>query len=104
MKNRYLGQSFDKLLASQMKKPGFKREWKKLEPEYQLMKSLIEAREKTGISQTELASRIGTKQPALSRLERGAYKKASMETLHKIADALGFDLVVSLAPKKRKAA
>lgn len=104
MNNRHLGQSFDKYLAGQMKRPAFKKAWKEQEPEYDLMKRLIEAREGRGLSQADLAKLIGTKQPALSRLEKGAYKKASVETLVKVADALGLKLVFSLEPKKHKAA
>jgi transcriptional regulator with XRE-family HTH domain len=56
-------------------------------------------RERAGITQKELAVKIGTKQPALSRLERGGFKKASVETLKKIADALDAQLVIKLHPK-----
>lgn len=104
MKNPHIGQSFDKYLAGQMKHPAFKKAWKEQEPEFDLMRRLIEAREGRGFSQAKLAKLIGTKQPALSRLEKGAYKKASMETLVKVADALGLKLVFSLVPKKHKAA
>lgn len=104
MKNPHIGQSFDKYLAGQMKRPGFKKAWKEHEPEYDLVKRLIEAREGRGFSQAKLAKLIGTKQPALSRLEKGAYKKASMETLAKVADALGLELVFALVPKKNKTA
>jgi transcriptional regulator with XRE-family HTH domain len=36
---------------------------------------------KEGITQEELARRIGTKQSVISRLERGAFSKATLETL-----------------------
>ena len=71
-----------------MKNPEFKKAWHDLDTEFELFESMIKAREKAGLSQTELAKRIGTKQPALSRLEKGGFKKATVETLKKIADAL----------------
>jgi len=50
-----------------------------------------EAREAAGISQTELARRLGSHQSAIARLEAGqAY--LNMRTLERIADALGFDI------------
>jgi len=61
---------------------------------------MLKAREKAGLTQDELAEKIGTKQPALSRLERGSFKKASVETLRKIADVLDARLVIKLQPKK----
>ena len=83
-----------------MKNPEFKKAWKDLDQEFALLESMIKLREKAGITQNELAARIGTKQPALPRLERGGFKKASVETLKKIADALDAQLVIKLQPKR----
>jgi transcriptional regulator with XRE-family HTH domain len=52
------------------------------------------------LTQQELAERIGTKQPALSRLEKGGFEKANIETLRKIANALNYKLIVRFEPKK----
>ena len=52
------------------------------------------------MTQDELAKKIGTKQPALSRLEKGGFEKANIETLRKIAEALDYKLTVKLEPKK----
>jgi transcriptional regulator with XRE-family HTH domain len=60
------------------------------------LESIIEARERAGITQEELAKRIGTKQPAISRLERGGFGKATVETLQKIAEALDAKLVIRM--------
>ena len=78
-----------------MKNPKFKKAWKDLDAEFELLESILKLKEKAGISQLRLAEKIGTKQPALSRLERGGFKKVSVETLRKIADALD----VRLEPK-----
>ncbi|MBI5408793.1 MAG: helix-turn-helix transcriptional regulator [Nitrospirae bacterium] len=83
-----------------MKDPGFKKAWHDLDPEFELLESFIKAREKAGLSQAELARRIGTKQPALSRLETGRFTKATLETLKKIADALDMRLIVRLQKKR----
>jgi len=85
--------------AQQMKKPGFKKAWHELDAEFELLESMLKLREQSGMTQQTLAEKIGTKQPALSRLERGGFKNASMETLSKIADALDARLVVRLEPK-----
>ncbi|HBI23114.1 MAG TPA: transcriptional regulator [Nitrospiraceae bacterium] len=83
-----------------MKDPEFKKAWDDLEPEFELLGSMIKARERKKISQAELAKRLGTKQSAISRLERGAFSKATVETLKKIADALDSRLVIKLQAKK----
>jgi ribosome-binding protein aMBF1 (putative translation factor) len=102
MKGTYTrGRTLEEHIAEQMKNPAFKKAWHDLDPEFELLESMIKAREKAGVTQKELAKRIGTKQPALSRLERGGFGKATVETLKKIADALDMRLVVKLQPKTR---
>ena len=98
------GMTIDEDIAEQMKNPEFRKAWHDLDAEFELLESMIKAREKAGISQGELARKIGTKQPALSRLERGGFSKATVETLRKIADALDMRLVVKLQKKERGAA
>ncbi|MCX5902321.1 MAG: helix-turn-helix transcriptional regulator [Proteobacteria bacterium] len=94
------GRTLKEYSAEQMKNPEFKMAWKDLDQEFMLLESMIRMREKAGITQKELAAKIGTKQPALSRLERGGFRKASVETLKKIADALDAQLVIKLSPKR----
>jgi ribosome-binding protein aMBF1 (putative translation factor) len=50
-------------------------------------------RERMGLTQTELAERMGTTQPTIARLEAGGVTP-SLNTLQRTADALGLELVV----------
>ena len=93
------GRTLEEHIAEHIKDPEFKKAWHNLDPEFELLESMIKAREKAGLTQAELAKRIGTRQPALSRLERGGFKKATVETLKKIADALDTRLVIKLQAK-----
>jgi ribosome-binding protein aMBF1 (putative translation factor) len=90
------GRTLDEHIAESMKDPEFKKAWHALDPEFVLLESIIKAREKAGITQAELAKRIGTKQSVISRLEHGGFSKATLETLKKVADALGTKLVIKL--------
>jgi transcriptional regulator with XRE-family HTH domain len=63
------------------------------------LEGIIKARKKAGLTQEDLDRRIGTKQPALSRLEKGGFETAKIETLRKIADALNLRLIVKLESK-----
>jgi ribosome-binding protein aMBF1 (putative translation factor) len=85
--------------TQQMNKPGFKKGRQELDAEFELLESMLSLRKRAGMTQQRLAEKIGTKQPALSRLEQGGFKKTSMETLSKIAGALDARLVVRLEPK-----
>jgi len=55
---------------------------------------ILDARIKTGISQSSLAKKIGTKQPSIARAENGEVI-AGIEFLHKIAKALKLKLIVN---------
>ena len=56
-----------------------------------------EAREAAGLSQRELASRMGTSQAAVARLEAGGVG-ATLTTLQRVAGALDLELTVDLRP------
>jgi len=94
------GRTLKDYIADQMKNPEFKKAWDDLDPEFRVLKAMIKAREKSGMSQAELARRLGTKQSVVSRLERGAFSKASLETIKKVADALDMRLELRLHHKK----
>lgn len=56
------GRTLKEHIQEKMQDPEFKKAWDELDPEFELLESLIKAREKAGITQEELAKRIGTKQ------------------------------------------
>lgn len=63
-------------------------------PEERGLGALVRAqREKRGVSQAELAERIGSTQPAIARLEAGRVRP-TIDTLERVARALGLRLVV----------
>ena len=74
-----------------------RKEYRKLEPEFQLAESLITARLKKGWTQAELARRVGMQQPNIARLEGGNYDRVSLPTLKKIARALGTKIRIRLS-------
>jgi predicted transcriptional regulator len=91
--------NFEEFEAKLLEKPEIRREYETLKPKYDMIRSLIKRRNQLQISQTELARIIGTKQPAISRLEKGDYN-TTLNTFFKVADAL--DLEVSIRVRKPK--
>lgn len=75
--------------------PEIKAEYDRLEPEYQIIRAIIDKRLKKNMSQKELAEKMGTKQSALSRLESGTYNP-SLLFLKKVATALNAKLSISI--------
>ena len=86
-----------------LKNPEVKRDYDALDAEFKLASTIIERRLAKGLSQRQLASRIGTKQPVISRLESGD-SKPTLSLLKRVADALDAEVVVTLEDKGRRRA
>ncbi len=70
---------------------GVRAEFDKLEEEFALLDEFLKARAAAGVSQAEIAERMGTTQSAVARLESGRGKHSpSLATLRKYARALGY--------------
>jgi len=61
------------------------------------MRVVRKIRDKSGVTQAQLARAAGTSQPAIAAYESGA-KMPSLRTLHKLADSVGLDLVIDVVP------
>ena len=88
-----------KALAKAKLRSGFSQAWDALEEEYAALDALLSARKTAGLTQEELADRMGTTKSAISRLEsslRNEKHSPSFATLRKYAHACGKKLVVQL--------
>jgi len=88
-----------KALAKAKLRPDFTQAWDALEEEYAALDALLSARKTAGLTQEELAERMGTTKSAISRLEsslRNEKHSPSFATLRKYAHACGKKLVVQL--------
>jgi predicted transcriptional regulator len=72
--------------ARMLADPEVRREYDALEPEFAIASELIRARMRAGLSQAELAERMGTSQSAIARLESGQ-TLPSTKTLLRFAEA-----------------
>ncbi len=77
-----------KYLDEQLKNPEFKKEYDALEPEFALIRAILDARREKGITQKELSERTGIAQGDISKLENGS-ANPSVKTLKRVAAALG---------------
>jgi len=66
-----------------------------LNPVTALRREVLKARRRCGLSQRELAQRMGTSQSVITRIEHGEYMP-SFKTLRKLAEATGSRLVIRL--------
>jgi transcriptional regulator with XRE-family HTH domain len=87
------------LKAKALQKKNVRIAYEGLEPEFSLLGELLKARQKAGLSQAEIAIRMGTKAPAITRLESSLSSgkhSPSIATLKKYANALGCHLQIKL--------
>ena len=76
-----------------LKNSAFRQALKETEVEFQIAKSVIEARLKKGLSQQQLARQMGTRQSVISRLEN-VKTIPSLSFLKRLAEALDSSLEV----------
>ena len=84
---------FNQYLTEQLKDSAFKAEYDALEAEFAIIQAMITARQKTGMTQKQLAERTGRHQSDISKLERGN-GNPSLRTLSRLAEGLGMKLKV----------
>lgn len=84
---------FHDFLKESLKNPQIKAEYDKLQPEFAMIQAVIDARVKKGVTQKELAEKIGTKQSVISRLESGR-ANPSIAFLKRLAQALNSHLEI----------
>ncbi|MBU4446176.1 helix-turn-helix transcriptional regulator [bacterium] len=82
-----------------LKRKGVNTEYKSLELEFTLLRTMLFARRKAGLSQAQIAERMGTKPPAITRLESSLTSgkhSPSLATIKKYAEAIGCHLEIRL--------
>jgi DNA-binding XRE family transcriptional regulator len=91
----------DQVVKALMKRPGVKAEVCRLEREEAgLLDTLLKARREAGLTQADVAQRMGTLAPAVARLERSlatGKHSPSIATLRKYVKACGKKLVLHVA-------
>lgn len=89
------------LRAQALKRPDVAAEFEKQIEEFALLDEFLRARSEQGLTQAEVAARIGTTQSAVARMESGRGKHSpSLATLSKYAEALGCKLEVRLVRER----
>jgi transcriptional regulator with XRE-family HTH domain len=87
------------------RRAGVRKAYDDLDEEFAFLDEVLRARARTGLTQAEVAKRVGTTQSAIARLESGARKHSpSIATLQRYAQALGFRLEIRLVRPRRNGA
>lgn len=88
-----------KYIQNQLQNNDFKEQWEKSEIEYQIVHTLIEARQKNNYTQKQLSDLTGINQADISKLENGK-ANPSIKTLQRLAKGLNMQLKFEFIPIK----
>src|SRR5512136_274495 len=94
--------NFDRYLEQQLKDPDFAERFKKAGEAWDVALQLTSLRKASGLSQKELAERVGTSQQQISRLESPSYEGHSLSMLRRVVQVLGATIHVHIQTKKQQ--
>lgn len=80
-----------------MNEPKYRKAYEALEDELAMAKAIIAARNRAGLTQMELARKMGTTQPVVARMEGGGIQP-SLRTFQRLAQATGSKLTIRFEP------
>ena len=92
--------TFNEMLDKQMQDDEFRKEYEAIQPEMDVIRALVDARNSQNLTQKELAERTGINQADISKIENGT-RNPSLNLLKRLADGMGMVLKIEFVPKQR---
>ncbi|MGN0273898.1 MAG: helix-turn-helix domain-containing protein [Chordicoccus sp.] len=89
--------SYSEYKKKALEDPAVKAEYDALQPEYDIIQAMIDARNKNGLTQKELSERTGITQADISRIENGT-RNPSLAMVKRLANGLGMRLKLEFIP------
>ncbi len=105
MRRKLSTKTHRQMVEAWKKDPKFKAAYDELETEFALLRDLLAARRRAGLTQAGVAEKMGTRPPAVTRLETALSTNRhspALATLKKYARAVGCKLEVHLVPSKAR--
>jgi len=90
---------FDDFFDEQMKDPEFKTEYNNLQPEFDVIRAIIDARTTQNLTQKQLSEKTGINQADISKLENGT-RNPTINLLKRLANGMDMILKIEFIPKK----
>lgn len=84
---------FQEYLANKLKNPTFRKHYDEYGKQLEIAYRILQLRKKEGLSQAEMAKKVGTSQSNIARMEAGE-QNFTTGTLYKVAVALGRELKI----------
>ncbi len=102
MSKRQTSGDFMRWLDAQIERDGTRAQVDELVNEIRIEQKLAALRRKRGLTQTQLAKRLGVSQPVLARMEAGHIKNLQLKTLVRTAAALGARVKIDIEPVRAR--
>ena len=100
-----MANTFRQFRAQALARPEVRKAYDELAEEFSFIDEVLKARAASGLTQAELAARVGTTQSAIARLESGTPKHSpSIVTLQRYARAMGYRVEIRLVKERGLAA
>ena len=99
MPYNYVMKTLNDMLEKQLKDEEFRKEYETIQPEIDIIKALVDARNSLNLTQKELAERTGINQADISKIENGT-RNPSLNLLKRLANGMGMTLKIEFIPKK----
>ena len=91
---------FDDFLEEQMQDQEFKKEFDDIQPEFDVIRAIVDARTSQNLTQKQLAEKTGINQADIIKLENGT-RNPSINLLKRLADGMGMMLKIEFVPKQK---
>ena len=92
--------TYDDYLKEKLKNAEFRKEWDNIQPEFEVIKAMIDVRNQLNLTQKELARLTGIQQADISKIENGT-RNPSLNHLKRLADGMGMRLELRFIPKDK---
>lgn len=91
---------FNDYLREQMQNPELKKEYDNLQPEFDIIRAIVDARTSQNLTQKQLAEKTGIHQADISKLENGT-RNPSINLLKRLAEGMDMMLKIEFVPKQK---
>ena len=93
--------TLNEMLSEEMNNDEFRKEYEATQPELDVIRAMVDARNSVNMTQKELSERTGISQADISKIENGT-RNPSLNLLKRLAEGMGMTLKIEFVPKYSK--
>ena len=93
--------TLNEMFSEEMKNDEFRKEYEAIQPELDVIRAMVDARNSVNMTQKELSERTGISQADISKIENGT-RNPSLNLLKRLAEGMGMTLKIEFVPKYSK--